>query len=385
MLFHRTFHAVGQGAFYSEELRHDDGERLFRMVYDCGSSTLKDKKMQIKATADLRNDTDVDLLIVSHFHQDHINGIPALNPKRVLIPYLSPDVAIYLMVQAQQDHTEFDLGMALHPEQVFPHAQIIRVIPENAEPPRGEHLTALNIDLSTPPVPAVFNLPSNATISIKPQGFCANIWEYIAYNPNMEKYAKEFRKAINDEHLVWDSLQYGQYFKAHLEEITQAYNPRKKQNRHSLAVYSGPCEILDTHFRRPYLNRPCMSAGFLEYCYHSRNYLYPFAASALYFGDATITRNWLPNFYKEIKEQRLEKVAFIQIPHHGSFYSRGDQIIKLSPHHCLRGRLGIISHGSKNSRHPSSRLINALCDEETPVISVTENPDTVLSISFYIY
>ena len=33
----RTFHPVGQGAFYSEEFFDSEGNCVFRVVYDCGS------------------------------------------------------------------------------------------------------------------------------------------------------------------------------------------------------------------------------------------------------------------------------------------------------------------------------------------------------------
>ena len=33
----RTFHPVGQGAFYSEEFFNSERNCVFRVVYDCGS------------------------------------------------------------------------------------------------------------------------------------------------------------------------------------------------------------------------------------------------------------------------------------------------------------------------------------------------------------
>lgn len=37
--FTRTFHTVGQGAFYSEKIEYND-KQVFRMVYDCGSKSI---------------------------------------------------------------------------------------------------------------------------------------------------------------------------------------------------------------------------------------------------------------------------------------------------------------------------------------------------------
>lgn len=80
----RRFLPVGQGAFYVEEFA--DG---FTLVYDCGSygniSLINDaiEKSKIRK---------IDLLVISHFHEDHINGLAYLfknfTVKKMLMPYL---------------------------------------------------------------------------------------------------------------------------------------------------------------------------------------------------------------------------------------------------------------------------------------------------------
>ena len=42
----RTFHPIGQGAFYSE--RHFIDNKEFIIVYDCGSKSLDKQKLQKK-------------------------------------------------------------------------------------------------------------------------------------------------------------------------------------------------------------------------------------------------------------------------------------------------------------------------------------------------
>lgn len=71
----RTFHPVGQGAFYSEEfLNNSDNNRiLYTAVYDCGSNLKTTLKKRIEDERHI-----VDLLFISHFHEDHINGVETL-------------------------------------------------------------------------------------------------------------------------------------------------------------------------------------------------------------------------------------------------------------------------------------------------------------------
>lgn len=85
-----TYNNVGQGLFYSGRI--DD----FNFIYDCGSenrrhmlSVIRDFKRQ-KLTG-----SKVDLLILSHLHDDHVSGLSALFENgtlvdTVVLPYLSP-------------------------------------------------------------------------------------------------------------------------------------------------------------------------------------------------------------------------------------------------------------------------------------------------------
>ena len=64
----------------------------YRWVYDCGSSTAK--RLVTNAIADLKGDcggSRIDLLTISHFHNDHISGVvdllKAIGAKTVMLPW----------------------------------------------------------------------------------------------------------------------------------------------------------------------------------------------------------------------------------------------------------------------------------------------------------
>ncbi|MDH8702670.1 hypothetical protein M2138_002038 [Dysgonomonadaceae bacterium PH5-43] len=51
----RTFHPIGQGAFYTE--RHNSKNNNFTVVYDCGSKTLNQFELERKVKSTfLKND-----------------------------------------------------------------------------------------------------------------------------------------------------------------------------------------------------------------------------------------------------------------------------------------------------------------------------------------
>jgi beta-lactamase superfamily II metal-dependent hydrolase len=86
-----TFHNVGEGLFYSGQI----GD--FNFVYDCGvlrsNRNHLDSAISNYVNRKLRN-RRVDLLIISHLHEDHISGLDTLLNKvrvdTVILPYLSP-------------------------------------------------------------------------------------------------------------------------------------------------------------------------------------------------------------------------------------------------------------------------------------------------------
>ena len=102
------FHNVGQGLFYTGEIyfRFEDEDKVypFIFVYDCGSysprgipKTIKNAvklfKKEVKPNIKYKK-PKIDLLIISHFDTDHINGLKELFDNfeidTVVIPYYFP-------------------------------------------------------------------------------------------------------------------------------------------------------------------------------------------------------------------------------------------------------------------------------------------------------
>lgn len=84
----RIIYPVGFGAFFLEKFTSGEDEDLY-VVYDCGSNT-KGKKKYIADT--IKNEIPkVDILFISHFHEDHINCIdklPISTNTIVVLPYI---------------------------------------------------------------------------------------------------------------------------------------------------------------------------------------------------------------------------------------------------------------------------------------------------------
>lgn len=87
---------VGQGLFSEAELQR--GQARWNLVYDCGTQG-RMLNTQTGPWAEGRRRYEIDLLVLSHFHWDHISGVPSLfengvTVKRAWIPYVSPRQAV---------------------------------------------------------------------------------------------------------------------------------------------------------------------------------------------------------------------------------------------------------------------------------------------------
>lgn len=84
-------HPVGQGGLFSATL--DSGLGRFRFVYDCGGNVAPLKR-EVSWLASNSNDSRIDMLFLSHLHEDHVRGVSDLirscDVKTVVLPYLTP-------------------------------------------------------------------------------------------------------------------------------------------------------------------------------------------------------------------------------------------------------------------------------------------------------
>lgn len=93
-------HPIGQGFFYTGQLKTINSE--FNFIFDCGSlsySVLNDTIDRYRIT---QTQTEIDLLIISHFDADHVNGLKRLlngrKVKKVVAPFISFEQRISIVL-----------------------------------------------------------------------------------------------------------------------------------------------------------------------------------------------------------------------------------------------------------------------------------------------
>lgn len=389
MYITRIFHTVGQGAFYSEEIRYGDNEP-FVMVYDCGSDTMpparhngiiKPKsKLEKKIHSDLGSNK-VDLLFISHFDSDHINGCELLDPKTVVLPFVNSIYKWILDIIGLLTGIPMLSTLFLDPRSIFQNAKVIRIM-ENGGDDRNqnnEEGSEVPIDLSNPDL---FQGNTGREIKIKSgtpifAGIGSQIWEYIPWNPNFNKFLTKFEdKILKDPDIDIKELKKkdnGKYVLSVFNKLKTIYTDLPDKNDHSVQVYSGP----NHHKTIPY-----DALIYVDSYMRWRRSRWQYRdlsnrISCIYFGDIKVEDKWLGDFYTFLGKDRLRLVGCIQIPHHGSIANEGWKCLD-SPY-LDRPIVCVISVGEINRHgHPSSKVISKLLREDADVVLVTEKSSSML-------
>ena len=120
-----TIHPVGQGFFYSGaiEFPHlDDAPSNFNFVFDCGSMNKANCADEIATyhKHHFPDHTSLDLLVISHFDQDHVNHIYKLldgnrKVKKIVAPFLNYSEQFLLLLRSVSIYGR----LATDPEELF--------------------------------------------------------------------------------------------------------------------------------------------------------------------------------------------------------------------------------------------------------------------------
>jgi beta-lactamase superfamily II metal-dependent hydrolase len=98
------FHNVGQGLFYTGKLKLENKNIDF--IYDCGSKNNEQIKKSVIYYKNEMGEKDIDLLIISHLHDDHVSGLNELLEKKihcVILPYFSPLERLIITLRGKEE------------------------------------------------------------------------------------------------------------------------------------------------------------------------------------------------------------------------------------------------------------------------------------------
>ena len=342
----RTFHAVGQGAFYTE--RFNDGyNNLYNVVYDCGTSN-----SQNYLTSAINNEfaegTNIDYLFVSHFHKDHISGIDTLRThcriNQIIIPVVSPEMiaeaVLYNYIENKNAHGSDDAFDKIMDIIKYCLDYGISVAQLNEQ---GELLNHID--------PIVLSFQTTTSLVDK--------WIYIPYNPQhiplsniLNELSDRDCTALVQAIQIHDFVAIGREIKQmNLQDLKDAYSAAFGNHHvYVMPVYSGPYSI-----EKQIDEKICLFTG-------------DYDAS-----DAQKVWN-----LKDPISNRWDTIGTLQVPHHGS---RDNSCIDLYDN---LSRVSVISSvGSSRYHHPHWETIQYICGRgKTQLQLVTNNQNLPYTKTF---
>lgn len=347
----RNIHNIGQGAFYTEKFYNDKNNNIANIVYDCGCEIIIPTRAKelIKKSFKLKKKDTIDILFISHFDADHVNGILTLKESvnkisYVIIPELSEEEKIILStISLVRKEDKFIQSLITDPESFFNpnHDENTKIIyiSKADKNNNNERVTELERE-SVRELESLSNrekIPSGSKIKYK------NInWLYIPINcPTAEETIRDFNKLLNANGLTIESLK--NIKKGMTSKFKECYKKIFKNiNTYSLVLYSGPYNI----------NR-----------YHRYS-------SCLYTGDIDLnTRNIIKEL-NVIPKNRIDNIGLIQVPHHGSLESYNPDILYKISNNCY---MFFLSYGINNKYgHPSSLILEDMILNKKLIICVNE-------------
>ena len=336
--FRRTFHPIGQGAFFTEQFFDGvSAELLYNVVYDCGSNSsgiIKQMERCIKST--LHDKKKIDVMFLSHFDDDHVNYVKFLKEHgylewtKLFVPMLAEEE--WLGIEPYVTNYHFILTLN---ENVKGGRKVILVEPdEGNEKNDDEQLKAPRAieDIENDKIPS-------GTPLYKDVASTGVIWYYTPFNVRFNELIDELKGKLGNDYA---KLRDKSYVMANMEKLKGIYQKLGKNptngsaiNLNSLLVMSYP-EKPDRC--KDYGNRTVCNAYYNEWFRWNLRYTQYwlaqkkiYAGSCLYTGDTSAN---LDSVWKRI-EQMIKlclgdgkNLSLIQIPHHGSKYSYDKRIIE---------------------------------------------------------
>lgn len=359
----RTFHPVGQGAFYTERFYDEgQGKPVFTAVYDCGSVNDRQLKKAIDQTFG-ENDI-INLLFVSHFHSDHVNKIEYLKKRcqvrYIVIPELTSGLVLESLVHdfIQSDGSEWNndtiqfLSSCINAS--YNDGGDIRVVRVDVSREGSEERRVIDLDSGDPIGPRVSR---NTEIRFRD-------WIYVPYYVG-DKYDELIAEFEANGFVFNLNLRSVGFLKEICEEIRKIgvdilkriYGKvyRNNHNSYSMPVYSG--------FRH------CSNGAnqCFAVCPRRKHGDLHCQTNCLYTGDYDARTQANFDNLKAYFSRYWSRIGLVQVPHHGSEHN-SDRKLYSHPN-----KLAIMSFGTKNLYgHPDSKTIEEIVSAGSVPVVVTE-------------
>ena len=364
----RTFHPVGQGAFYSERFQIWKPEvETHNIVYDCGVCYMKEKQAVHVVNQAFAGKDEIDYLFISHLDYDHVSLAYAILPrvKNIVLPLVSKEelviAMLFYVVSEERDAARFFNEIIRRLEDNNRRNTVIFVgdIEENLNDWENANVIKSGTDIVPQWDYDWVLIPHNVKYRARKQELMDEldkkkkkkefVKEIVGLGLKPFKTAEELLSKLNESDFAGKVLVMPNLRKA----IKSAYaSIEGGTNENSLLLYSGP--------------KSGVTRYMLEFCMPNRRWCdcRISQAACLYTGDSTCDMADWKKKYVAV----WEHIGTIQLPHHGSVES-----FEVDTYPVDRQYIFPVSFGTYNTYgHPSGKVLAYLMMCDCCIQMVTE-------------
>ncbi len=395
----RTFLPVGQGAFYAECFHGASLDSLpVNVVYDCGSISKNSKSLIENAATSAFGPDNIDgckrvihAVFISHFHKDHIDGIPTLlqnyDVRRIYFPFLEPENKSLMKIwyRAQGINVnEFAFRFLENPrDAIASNVQLIAVGDKEDERKVssltnvGFHGNGQRIELATI-IDSAWPFLSNAPFGK---------WGYVPFNIEADQFVNNVKKELQNSFpnefvkgrpISGDKLdELYKKDKTSREAVIDAFKKAgsfEEINTNSLVLFSGICN-------RTALQQTISQSGKGQPRSLNVNYR-NLPAGCLFTGDYNAQR--IPKAQGRDPWRELYGhyqgywpcIGCIQIPHHGSDNNFNPNFLSIPNQNTIY----VISAKENSSKHPGKTVNNTFNQKGKEYYKATEDLNSMLRL-----
>jgi len=354
------FYKAGQGSFYGGRIWHHENDRMYTVVYDCGTSpfiagnsqSLNNEIDAFKfSSRNYPHSNDIDLLFISHLDYDHVSGLKRLltefNVKNIVLPYIEKQHRQFFLVSFS-DNDNPDNNLSVEDYSAFIESPNT-FIQDNSKETKMYFIYSkdksvieyLNYDndnqiediyprgtINTE-TEELANQPNVSVYNNNLQFFIQRKWEFTTHVKSVSEIAinnlhnclkKKLKKKASDN-LTLNDLK--TFVTENRKEAHKCYTTCIGEiNSHGLVLLHGPIRFQHLCGR---IYSDCELHHFYDDCYHRHfhdGYHFrnnnPIMLGTLLLGDTSIKPANNPIDFPQAFKDKLINVHVVQVPHHGS-------------------------------------------------------------------
>ena len=338
------FHRVGQGLFYSGCLQTPDN-KVFSFVYDCGclgsKPSLTEAVKLYRKTSRINSSKKLHLLILSHLHADHINGLKELLKDDVkvdtmVIPYFSEDSK--QIARIGSDRRDRFLQRFYDDPFDLPVRRILIIGTPESEQNTGEQ--NFTIDTDEPSGQARLYAGNHVAVNYR------QLWKFSFEN-------MPFPQSEIDSYVKWLLAQGSGRSLGDLLQDTKFVRNLRKETKNTFHTSCAKSLINRTSVMM--LHNPITEGLHEKRC------------KTFLTGDVELCCGDSVTIIDEISQSQKHDLLVLQYPHHGGYCGCMRRFLN------LQAKYSVLSYGLKNRYgHPNSDVISALNAMRTVTVHVNE-------------